>query len=440
MCRLKRPTFVLFLASTVFTGCTSEEAAPAEASTVPYVEIVQAGEGALPLEERVSGIVKAENQVAIRPEVEGSIVEVLARNGETVKKGQPLVRLDAHALSSQVREAEAAARLAEASAAEELARVREIEARVARARSLADENLVSAQDLETLEAQLAAARASADQATARVDQEAANLAETRRELERTTVRAPISGTVGRRDAEVGMFAGPSDVLFVIGNLDELIIEIPLTEEMLRSVKKGQAVRILSPVLDGGSMMATIARISPFLETSSMSTVGEIELRNPGGKLQPGMFVEVDLLYGESEEATIVPTSALWEDPRTGTMTIWVASEPANDSDGAMAKLERREVTVLGEGPVSAAVTGVRPDEWTVVIGQHLLEGEAVDARVRVTTLERVERLQRLQREDLLKDYLARQQELARKLGPRPMTNEEFLGSGEPPAEPSEGGS
>lgn len=431
---------VLSCSVVVLSGCNpGESGAETAEATTPFVEVVEAEDGAVPLVERVSGIVKAENQVAIRPEISAPIVEVLVRNGESVSRGQVLVRLDASVLASQVREAEAAERLAAAEADEQRARVREIEARVERFRSLAGEKLVSAQDLETLEAQLAAARASAAQSTARVDQAAASLAEARRELERAIVRAPISGKVGRRDAEVGMIAGPANVLFVIGNLDELIIEVPLTEEMLGHVREGQAVRIHSDVLEGGSMDATLTRISPFLESSSFSTVGEIEIRDPGGRLQPGMFVRVDLLYGESDRATIVPTSAVWEDPDDGELVAWVVSDSKSVAGESATRLERRKVGVIGEGHLAVAVSGVRPDEWVVVIGQHLLSGETTQARLRATTRERVEALQRLQREDLLESYLAKQQRLAKELGPRPMTNEAFLGSSAGDEKPTGGG-
>lgn len=436
----RAPGSLLLLVGVVLAfGCGGEKKAESESAAVPFVEAVQAGEGALPLEERVSGIVKAENQVAIRPELTGPIVEVLVRNGDSVRRGQPLVRQDASNFASQVREAEAAARVAEAAAAEESARVRELEARVARFRSLAGESLVSPQDIETLEAQLAGARASAAQAVARVEQAEASLADARRDLGRTTIRAPIDGTVGRRDAETGMIAGPSDVLFVIGNLDMLIIEVPLTEEMLRSVKEGQPVRVSSSLLEGGSMSATLSRISPFLRAESMTTTGEIDVRNPEGRLQPGMFVEVDLLYGESGNATLVPTSALWEDPRTRQMTVWVTGSAPSDTETPV-RLERREVTILGEGQMSAAVGNVKPGEWAVVVGQHLLEGESIDARVRTSTWERVESLQRLQREDVLRAYLERQAELAKTLGARPMSNEEFLGGGAAAAPVTQGGS
>lgn len=425
---------LLLLLPTISLGCGPEEAeAEAADTTIPYVEVVQAREGSLPLEERVSGIVRARNQVAITPEIEAPIVEVLVRNGENVRRGQILVRQDTSSLDDRVREGEAAVRIAGASADEERARLDELQTRLARTRSLAEDDLVSQQALDTLESQFSAARAGAAQAAARVEQARAALSELRGDLGRATVRAPIAGTVGRRDAEVGMVAGPGDVLFVLGDLDDLIVEVPLTEQMLEYVREGQNVRVHSPRVNGGTIEGTLVRISPFLESGSFSTVGEIEIKNPGGGLQPGMFVQVDLLYGESEQATLVPNSAIWEDPSTGELTTWVVNDPGSTtkSSSERGQVVRRDIQLIGEGRLLTAISGVRPGDWVVVLGQHLFEGASGEARLRAIEWERVAELQSLQREDILNDYLAKQQRLAKMLGPRPLSNEEYLGSAAP---------
>jgi HlyD family secretion protein len=132
----------------------------------PAVEAVQARSGALPLEERVTGVVRAENQVGVRPEISAPIVEVLVRSGASVRRGPPLVRLDDGTLQEQLRQAEASVRLEEASAKAARARVAELAAQLTRARQLAAQALVSRLELETLEAQSAAAVANADQADA----------------------------------------------------------------------------------------------------------------------------------------------------------------------------------------------------------------------------------------------------------------------------------
>ena len=110
--------------------------------------------------------------------------------------------------------------------------------------------------------------------------------------DRYLVTAPVSGRVGRRNAEIGMLADPSTVLFEIGNFKKVIVEVPLTGEMLRHIKAGQPALISSPVLGPEPLRATLSRISPFLAAGSLSTVGEVDVANTGERLQPGMFVTV----------------------------------------------------------------------------------------------------------------------------------------------------
>jgi multidrug efflux pump subunit AcrA (membrane-fusion protein) len=258
------------------------------------------------------------------------------------------------------------------------------------------------------------------------------------------LRAPIAGRVGQRNAEVGMLAGPGDVLFVLGDLSDLIVEVPLTEEMLRSLRVGQRATLRSPSLGGATLAGTLARISPFLEASSFSTLGEIEVEEGGHEaLRPGMFVTVEVHYGESREATLVPASALWEDPRTGVRGVFVVTEtaglapstPANPPAKATVdevpqeprSVKFRPVEVLADGRATVGVGGLEEGDWVVTVGQHLLARDGdTTARVRATTWDRVLELQDLQREDLLQSFLDRQQEWARTRGAEPPTNEEFL--------------
>ncbi|HMB54623.1 MAG TPA: efflux RND transporter periplasmic adaptor subunit [Thermoanaerobaculia bacterium] len=443
------PVLAAVAAALLLAACASE--APRAEPPVPAVEAVPARLGALPLEERLSGVVKAESQVAVHPEIEASVAEVYVRTGEAVDRGQPLVRLVDAELRDRVRQAEADLQLAEASAAEARARVAEIEAQATRSRALAAEELVSEMDLETLEARLDASQASARQAEAGVAQAEAVVAERKSALGKTTVRSPVAGRVGQRQAEVGMRAAPGTTLFVVGNLDRLIVEVPLTERMMDHVREGQPVRITAPGLDG-PVEATLSRVSPFLDEGSFSTVGEIDIANTGGRLMPGAFVHVDVLYGESDEATLVPTSALWDDPGSGVRGVWVVGGGAAESgslDAGSGLSEQafavafRPVEVLAEGRGSAGVRGVEEGEWVVTVGQHLLGEEGGDApaeaRVRPTTWARVEELQGLQREDLLRGFLDKQQRIARERGAVPPSNEEFLGRAGEGGDSGEGG-
>lgn len=433
------------LALALTAGCTAGEAPdPAdedEATAVPLVETLAARRGALPLEQRVSGIVRAENQVLIRPEIEAPIVEVYVRTGEAVKRGQPLVRLLDDTAREQLRQAEAAVRFAEATAVGTQARVSQLEAQVVRTRALAGQQLVSDQQVEVEEAELAAEQAAAAEDAARVEQARATVEERRSTIDKTILRAPIAGHVGRREAEVGMLAQPGTPLFVLGNLDELIVEVPLTERMLADLDEGTPVLVSSPALGDEMIPAKLSRVSPFLAQGSFSTLGEIDLNNAGGRLRPGMFVTVDLLYGQSEQATLVPTTALWENPQTDRQGLFIVdlprdlaphlSDPATSEQSPTPRsVVFREVQVVAEGRGVAGVRGVEEGEWVVAVGQHLLSiGDPSTARVRLTSWDRVLELQGLQREDLLRDFLAEQQRWAKERGSSPPTNEEFVRGG-----------
>jgi RND family efflux transporter MFP subunit len=421
-------------AGVLLAGC-AEDPQATTARRPPLVEAVEARYGVLPLEETVHGVVRAENEVAVRPEISAPVAEVLVRSGEPVERGQVLVRLQDDELQEQLRRAEADVALAEATAAEARALSAELEARERRLRRLAKDNLVSPQELETVTAQLEASHASARAAAARVEQARATVEEQRTSLAKTRVRSPVAGRVGDRRVEVGMLAAPDTVLFRVGRFERVIVEVTLTEAMLARVEEGDPVIIRTRRAEVEPIEGHLTRVSPFLAAESFTTVGEIDLDNSNGVLRPGMFVTVRILYGKTKEATLVPTSAMWEDPRTRERGVFVV----DDSDGLAIPLGRptetpdrarrvtfRRVAILAEGRGRVGVDGVADGEWVVIAGQHLLRREMLDvagessdtteARIRPTTWERVVALQDLQREDLLAGFLDKQQRVARALG------------------------
>lgn len=425
-------------------GCSAPaDKAPGAGAPPPAVEAVQARSGALPLVERLSGVARSANQVELRPEIAGIVADVLVRSGATVRRGQALVVLRDEMQREQAAQAEASLALAEASAQEAAARQVELEAQVVRTRVLAEQDLVSDMELETREAQLAASEAAAAQERARVAQARASLQESRAARERTVVRAPVDGRVGRRLVEPGARVDAATLLFVLGSLDRLIVEVPLTESMLAYVEEGQPVRMTSRAFGDAELDARVSRISPFLSEGSFSTVAEIDVENDGGRLRPGMFVSVEILYGESRSATLLPAGSLLEDPRTGGRIVYVVRPGTEDarvletttelSERAL-PVEARSVEIVAEGRGSVGVRGVEDGEWVVTVGQHLLARDGSEsARVRPTTWDRVTELQSLQREDLLRKFLEKQQRIGRKRGATPVPSRDYVKPASSPA-------
>lgn len=421
---------LLSLAAVSLAACDASEGHIAEESTTPAVEVVQARYGALPLRERLTGTVRASGQVAIYPEASGPIVEVLADNGDRVSAGDPLVRMRAESSRSQLQQSEASLSSARAQREQAAARVQQLERRYERARQLAEEDFISQEEFESLETQLETARADLASAEAAIEMARGELGESRESVRQTVVRAPIDGRVGRRNAEVGMYVTGSTALFTIGRLEEMQIEVPVTQEMLSRIEVGQTAEIRAESLPDTVIRAQVSRVSPFINPGSFSAEAEIDVLNPDGLLLPGMFVTVDILYGESEQATLVPKSAVYEDPGTGALGVYVApslgleTRPVMPEGDERAPLtpptpsEFRRVDVLAEGRHVVGVSGIEPDTWVVVVGQHLLssqdpEAGPPNARVRPITWERLIELQGLQREDLLRQFMEKQQRVAR---------------------------
>ncbi len=392
-------------------------------SVIPSVEAVQARYGSLPLVERFSGNVRSENQVALYPEISGTIESVFVEDGEYVEKGQKLAQLETRQLEKQLQQAEAGLKINNAQLRQARARLGEIQSQHRRIKQLADRDLSSDLELEQIEAQLESAEADVELAEARAEQAQALVEERENELGRTEIRAPISGTVGQRNAEVGMQASQSSPLFLIGNLDKLRVEIVLTENMLNRIKKGQRAQILVEDENGDTraLEANLSRISPFLNQQTRSTEAEIDIDNTEGLLRPGMFVPVDIYFGESKQATLIPTSALYSDPTSGKEGVYIATslgseiEPANnpdDSNGgnpsAMTEptpVQFQPVEVIAEGRMELGIKGLESGQWIVTVGQDLLSEGRTQARIRAMSWERIFELQQLQREDLLNQIM-----------------------------------
>jgi RND family efflux transporter MFP subunit len=418
-------------------ACRRSSLPPApKAPEVPLVEAVPARRGALPLVHRVSGVVRAHNQVAIRPEFSAVVTEVLVESGQAVEKGQALAQLQPDLHRQALREGEASVQLALAEAAAARARVTELEAQATRTRKLAEQAIVSDLEKETQEAQLAAARASVRRAAARAQEARATLGARQSTLDRTVIRSPIAGRVGRREIEVGMLVTPATVLFVVGDLGRVVVDLPISEKMLAQVQPGMPVEIGGAALGDRKIAASLTRFSPFLSTGSFTTTGEVDLDNPDGRLLPGMFVTADIAYAQSQEATLVPVSALWEDPRTGQLGVYVADQRAATATGETGPhpTRFRSVQIRADGRATAGVEGVNAGEWVVTIGQHLLAGaQQPTARVRTASWDKVLELQARQREHLLARFLEKQQRLARTRGVSVPTTESLVEASRPPA-------
>ncbi len=414
---------VWFLAAAaILTGCSSENKGTSQTEApIPVVEAVKSSHGTLPLTERLTGVVKAKNQVAIYPEISAPITKVYVKNGEYVERGQPLIRLRDKLLRKQLQQTRAAYQIAVAQARQAEAQLKEIRAELKRTRSLAEKDLASPAELEAVETRAVSAEADLELARARIEQAKANVGEKEEALSKTVVRAPVSGYVGSRDAEVGMLVSGNTRLFTLGRLDEIEVEVILTDRMLNYIKTGQRVEVFKQDAPMEPINGSVSRISPFLNQVTHTTEAEIDLSNPGKELKPGMFAAVDIHYGESEKATLVPLSTLYENPATGITGVYLTRDPLSpeaspDSADIMnisltepRNFEFTEIKVIARGRMEAGVDGIEPGLWVISLGQDLIGADSGKAKVRPVNHEWVHHLQKLQRQDLLREVMRQHQ-------------------------------
>lgn len=411
-------SYILTIISILFlTGCSSDASNQNQRGRnlpTPTVEAVLAQYGSLPLEERLSGSVKASNQMEIFPEITSPITQVLVNNGDRVVAGQEIVRLRDFEARERVKQAEASLMIASAQVRQSEARLNQLRNQLDRIRQLAERDMQSQAELEQLQAEVMSAEATNQLNIAQRSQAESILEERNNALDLTIVKAPISGIVGQRNAEVGQLATTNTRLFSIGDLNRMRIEVTLTEQMLSRVREGMRVHLTSDAIGDTVITSTVTRISPFLDPLTHTATTEIEVRNVNNLLKPGMFVNVDIFYGDSDQATLVPNNAIYRHPREGYEGIFVASslgqelnfEYADDQEVPQVvgptPIEFRRIEIVARGRSVSAVRGIEPNSYIVTLGQNLMIDGSPQARVRRVEWDHILNLQQLQSRDLIR--------------------------------------
>jgi len=318
-------------------GGKGPEAVPVEVVEVERRAIAASYTNTATLEPR------AESQVVAK--TSGVALEVLVEVGQAVRAGQPLVRLDADRARLQ--------------AAQSAAQLRKLEANHERARQLAAQQMVSANDLDQLRFDLENARA-----TNRL----ANL-----ELSYTTVQAPISGVIASRDIKAGNFVQINSPIFRIVDSSRLEATLNVPEREIAKLKPGQAVELAADALPGKRFSGTVDRVSPVVDTGT-GTFRVVAAFAGDGELQPGMFSRLSINYDQRADALVVPRSALLEDG--GEPALYVvgdgkASRVAVElgyADGGW--VEVRRGVQAGDRVVVAGKAALREGSLVQVIGEE----------------------------------------------------------------------
>lgn len=305
---------------------------------------------------RLPGRIKASTVADVRPQVSGIISERLFEEGSVVEKGQPLYKIEDETYAAALAAAQAAVTQAEANFA------------------LAEREAVRAEELLSSRAgseqRRDAAVATREASEAALQMARAQLQNAEIDLDRTTIRAPISGVIGLSKSTAGSLvsAQQPDALTTIRTLDPIYVDVTQSanellewesDPELRQMKMPGDAKLILPnntiFEETGELRAAEPQVEP---TTGMVTL-RIGFKNPDFRLLPGLYVEVELPVARAEDAVLLPKNVVMRD-ETGAASVWVVE------DG---KVAVRPVEILtGSGNEWVTIDSLKAGEQVITSG------------------------------------------------------------------------
>jgi HlyD family secretion protein len=346
----------------------------------PAVTVVRANPGEFVATVLVTGSLVAREEILVGPEIEGlRVVEVLADEGDRVKKGQVLARLVSATLEAQLAQNTAAlarseAAIAQAHSAISSAKARLEEARNAydRAKPLTKSGFLSESGMDQRQSAMLtseAALASAQHGLKLAEAEKAQVEGQRREIvwrrQRTEIRAPADGLVSRRVARIGGYAsGPAEPLFRIVANGEVELDAEVPETRLHQVRAGQKTTI--EIAGAGTVEGVVRLVSP--EVDRATRLGRVRVFiGQADKLKIGAFARGRIETGRGNGLVLPRTAVLYGDHGPQVQVVVDGRVATRNIELGLADAERVEV-----------VKGLRDGELVVSrSGTFLREGDLV---------------------------------------------------------------
>jgi membrane fusion protein (multidrug efflux system) len=224
------------------------------------------------------GSIEPWTRLELVSKIAGAVEEVLVEEGDTVKQGDVLAKIESDDYRIALARAQAAYNLAKAD--------------FERDKSVYAKGAIPAAELDARETNMQTARADLDNA--------------RLLYERTTIKAPISGVIRSLDAKVGLYLGIGDPVARILQIDRVKAVIGIPESDITAVRRLETVNLSVQALDNLEIIGKNHFVSSSPETAARLYRFELEIDNPDHRILPGMFVRADIVKQQRESALVVP--------------------------------------------------------------------------------------------------------------------------------------
>lgn len=309
--KVQKHFLVPFVLSFVFmlNGCGNEQVSDQTQVSTAKVTVISIQPQSINFSENLPARVQAFRTAEIRPQVGGIIEKVLFAQGSEVKAGQPLYKINSETFEADVNSNQAGLNKAEAE-------VNRLKIQLERYQQLLPSNAISKQEVSNAEAQYR-------QAIADVAQMKALLARQNLNLQYATVRAPISGRIGKSFVTEGALVSQADsnTMATIQQIDRVYVDVKQSigeyERLQAALQSGElsannqkAVQILNSLGQSYNVAAKMLFEDINVDPETGDVTIRIEVTNPERKLLPGMYVRVNIERASVPQALLVPEQAI----------------------------------------------------------------------------------------------------------------------------------
>lgn len=297
----------------------------------------------------VVGTLAAIHGVTISADLPGTVDQIQFESGRAVNQGEVLVQLDTRQERAQ---------LAAAEAARDLAHVN-----YARAKELVDQGVIS--------------RSVYDQATSEQKSADAKVGEIRATIERKTIRAPFTGILGIRQANLGQYLAAGDPIVPLQSVNPIYVNFGVPQDASTEIHVGQTIHIEAKENGAAGITGRVTAINSVVDEATRNIQIQATIPNLERKLRPGMFVQVEAGVGVDRAVIALPASAVSYAPFGD--SVFIVSE-LTSPDGKTYRGVRQQFVKLGgtRGDQVAILAGIKPGEEVVTSGVFKLRtGAAV---------------------------------------------------------------
>ncbi len=235
------------------------------------------------LDEKIqtTGTIIANEEVDIRAEVSGRITAINFREGDYVKRGAILLKINDADLRAQLGKVEANRKLAETNEA--------------RQKQLFQKEAISRQEYDIVQTNLTGVLADIENLKAQLD--------------KTVIRAPFNGTIGLRQVSIGAYLSPASPIATLTNTNPAKIDFSVPAKYARAVRRGSVIQFS---VEGSSARrtGTVYAVEPKVDPETRSLLLRAVSANGDGALVPGAFARIDVVLSSRGNAIVVPTESI----------------------------------------------------------------------------------------------------------------------------------